>query len=356
MDKKPEEMLAEIKAEVRTSLDKSLDEKVKEIREGIDAQMRAGFAELAKPRIEVVGPASELRAVSDQMAAIGRDFMQKGEKRSLTLSGAGAYNVLKSFETVITDRHDILSKVRYEYGASAQTNIPVFSARPARPAKQDEGVIGIGGDNIAAQSVTTITPYVYYSEILVSAENLVQGAANVEAALPLLFATSFLDAQHYGMITGDGTMLGIFAIASLTSDATCAAAGAPTWTDLIKFAGTLRKKAFSPTIVISPTFIANLLLSTEASFEGLKMELMTKGSIRGVPVFEDPLAPENTVADDVVAVGMDPKNYVIAMARELVIEPIRTPGTAGVYFQATSFFNGKPILDANGYQLKAVAV
>jgi len=55
-----------------------------------------------------------------------------------------------------------------------------------------------------------------------------------------------------------------------------------------------------------------------------------------------------------VAVGMDPKNYVIAMARELVIEPIRTPGTAGVYFQATSFFNGKPILAANGYQLKAV--
>jgi len=356
MDKKPEEMLAEIKAEVRTSLDKSLDEKVKEIREGIDAQMRAGFAELAKPRIEVVGPASELRAVSDQMAAIGRDFMQKGEKRSLTLSGAGAYNVLKSFETVITDRHDILSKVRYEYGASAQTNIPVFTARPARPAKQVEGATGIIGDVTAEQSVTTITPYVYYSEIFVSAENLVQGAANVEAALPPLFATSFLDAQHYGMITGDGTMLGIFANATLTADVNCAKAGAPTWTDLIKYAGTLRKKAFSPTIVISPTFIANLLLSTEASFEGLKMELMTKGSIRGVPVFEDPLAPETTEAGDVVAVGMDPKNYVIAMARELVIEPIRTPGTAGVYFQATSFFNGKPILAANGYQLKAVAV
>jgi len=354
MDKKPEEMLAEIKAEVRTSLDKSLDEKVKEIREGIDAQMRAGFAELAKPRIEVVGPASELRAVSDQMAAIGRDFMQKGEKRSLTLSGAGAYNVLKSFETVITDRHDILSKVRYEYGASAQTNIPVFTARPARPAKQVEGATGIGGDVPAAQSVTTITPYAYYSEIFVSAENLVQGAANVEAALPPLFATSFLDAQHYGMITGDGTMLGLYANATLTADVNCAVAGAPTWADFVGFAGTLKSKAFNPIIITSSTFVGNLLLSTAASHEGLKMELLTKGSIRGVPVWEDPFAGATNEAGHIVAVGMDPKNYVIAMARELVIEPIRTPGTAGVYFQATSFFNGKPILAANGYQLKAV--
>lgn len=354
MDKTPEQMLDEVKTEVRTSLEKSLDEKVQAIKDGIDAQMRAGFAELAKPRIEVVGPASELRAVSDQMAAIGRDFMQKGEKRSLTLSGAGAYNVLKSFETVITDRHDILSKVRYEYGASAQTNIPVFTARPARPAKQAEGATGIGGDATAAQSVTTITPYVYYSEIFVSAENLVQGAANVEAALPPLFATSFLDAQHYGMITGDGTMLGLYANATLTADVNCAAAGAPTWADFVGFAGTLKSKAFNPIIITSSTFVGNLLLSTAASHEGLKMELLTKGSIRGVPVWEDPFAGATNEAGHIVAVGMDPKNYVIAMARELVIEPIRTPGTAGVYFQATSFFNGKPILAANGYQLKAV--
>ena len=354
MDKTPEQMLDEVKTEVRTSLEKSLDEKVQAIKDGIAAQMRAGFAELVKPRIEVVGPASELRAVSDQMAAIGRDFMQKGEKRSLTLSGAGAYNVLKSFETVITDRHDILSKVRYEYGASAQTNIPVFTARPARPAKQVEGATGIGGDVTAAQSVTTITPYVYYSEIFVSAENLVQGAANVEAALPPLFATSFLDAQHYGMITGDGTMLGLYANATLTADVNCAVAGAPTWADFVGFAGTLKSKAFNPIIITSSTFVGNLLLSTAASHEGLKMELLTKGSIRGVPVWEDPFAGATNVAGDIVAVGMDPKNYVIAMARELVIEPIRTPGTAGVYFQATSFFNGKPILAANGYQLKAV--
>jgi len=202
--------------------------------------------------------------------------------------------------------------------------------------------------------VTTLTPYVYYSEVFVSQENLVQGAGNVEAALPSLFATSFADAQHYGMVTGDGTMTGVYAAAALTWDINCAVAGHPTWTDFVNFAGALKLKAFNPVIITCSEFVGDLLLSTAASHEGLKMELLTKGTIRGIPVIEDPFAGTTHAAADTVAVGMDPKNYVIAMARELVIEPIRTPGTAGVYFQATSFFNGKPILAANGAQLKAV--
>ena len=347
--KTPEMMLREIE----TNVEKRVEEKIESsLVEKIDAKFRAALADL-KPKVEVVGPASEMRAVADQIVSLGKDALS-GSRRSLTLSGAGAYNVLKSFEKVITDRHDIVSKARVEYGAASNVRIPIISTRPARPAKQDEGKTGIAGDGTPAQSVTELIPYAYYSEIFVSAENIAQGAASIQAQLPELLGTSFVDAQHYGMVVGDSTMLGIFADASLTSDATCKAAGAPTWTDLIKFAGTLRKKAFSPTIVISPAFIANLLLSTEASFEGLKMELMTKGSIRGVPVFEDPLAPETTGTGKVVAVGMDLKNYVIAVAREMQIEPIRSPGTAGVYFQATSFFNGKPIIAANGYQLKAV--
>jgi len=343
--KTPEMMLREVEKNVTANLEKSFDEK-------LAAQTRSIIADLT-PKIQVVGPASELRAISDQIISLGKDALG-GSKRSLTLTGAGAYNVLKAFEKVITDRHDIVSKARFEYGAASNVRIPVITARPARPTKQVEGATGIAGDATATQNVTELIPYAYYSEIYVSAENIVQGAASIEAALPELLGTSFVDAQHYGMITGDAIMTGIFANAALTSDVNCAAAGAPTWTDLIKFAGTLRKKAFSPTIVISPTFIANLLLSTEASFEGLKMELMTKGSIRGVPVFEDPLAPETFVAGDVVAVGMDLKNYCFAVAREMQIEPIRTPGTAGVYFQAVNFMNGKPVIAANGYQLKAV--
>jgi len=348
--KTPEVMLREIE----TNVEKRVEEKIESsLVEKIDAKFRAAIADL-KPKVEVIGPASEKRAIAEKMVQIGNEYLNNGVKRALTLSGAGAYNVLKTFEEVVTDRHDILTKIRFEYGAGAQTNIPVISARPARPAKRAEGATGIASDNTAAQGVTMITPYAYLSEIFVSAENLVQGAASIENELPLLFGTAFADAQHYGMIVGDGTMIGIFADAALTTDVNCAAAGEPTWKDFFNFAGSLKKKAFNPTIITSSAFIANLFLSTEASFESLKMELMTKGSIRGVPVWEDPLAPETFVKDDVVAVGMDLKNYVIAVAREMQIEPIRTPGTAGVYFQATSFFNGKPIIAANGYQLKAV--
>lgn len=343
MDKKPEEMLNDIEQNVE-----------QRVMAKIDAQMRVTAAEIAKPKIEVVGPASDLRAVSDQMAAIGRDLMQNGQKRSLTLGGAGAYNVLKSFEKAIHDKHDIVSKARWVYGAGAQTNIPVFSARPARPTKQAEGATGIAVDATAAQSVTTITPYAYYSEIFVSAENLVQGAASVEAALPELFGESFANALHYGMVTGDATMTGMFANAALTSDVNCAVAGAPTWTDFVGFAGTLKNKAFNPIIITNAAFVGNLLLSTAASHEGLKMELLTKGSIRGIPVWEDPFAGSTSNAGEVVAVGMDMSNYVIACAREFTIEPIRAAGTAGVYFQAVGFYNGKPVLAGNGYQLKAV--
>ncbi len=346
----PELMLREIE----TNVEKRVEEKIESsLVEKIDAKFRAALADL-KPKVEVVGPASELRAVADQIVAIGKDFMAGGSKRSLILNGSGAYNVLKSFEKVIADKHDIVAKARIEYGAGASTRIPVISTRPARPTKQAEGATGIAGDATAVQGVTEILPYAYYSEIFVSAENIVQGAANIEAVLPELFGESFANAMHYGMITGDGTMLGLYDNATLTADVNCAVAGAPTWADFVGFAGTLKSKAFNPIIITSSTFVGNLLLSTAASHEGLKMELLTKGSIRGVPVWEDPFAGATNVKGDIVAVGMDPKNYVIAMARELVIEPIRTPGTAGVYFQATSFFNGKPILAANGYQLKAV--
>lgn len=350
----PDKMVDEIVNKAAEKVEAKVTAKTDERLNALSSEIRTSIAELAKPKIEVVGPKSELRAINDQIVQIGSDFMKGVSKRSLILNGSGAYVVLKEFEKAIHDKHDIVGKARFEYGAAASMRIPVFSARPARPTKQAEGATGIGGDATAVQGVTEILPYAYYSEIFVSAENLVQGAANVEAALPELFGESFASAQHLGMITGDGTMLGLYVNATLTSDVNCAVAGAPTWTDFVNFAGTLKKKAFNPIIITDSSFVANLLLSTAASHEGLKMELLTKGSIRGVPVWEDPLAGSTNAGGDIVAVGLDPKNYCIAVAREVVIEPIRAPGTAGVYFQATSFFNGKPILAGNGYQLKAV--
>ena len=105
MDKKPEEMLAEIKAEVRSELEGSITEKV-------GAEVRSALAEFAKPRIEVVStPETELRAMADAML----------QKRTLELSGAGAYNVLAEIFKVVDLKYDLLARCRKVYGAGAQT-------------------------------------------------------------------------------------------------------------------------------------------------------------------------------------------------------------------------------------------
>lgn len=316
----------------------------KRIKEEVAAQVRATIADIAPPKIEVVGPASDLRAMYDAMK----------EKRAITLNGSGAYNVLSEIVKVITTKYDLLQKVRYIYGAGAQTNIPVLAARPARPAAQAEGAMAIASDATASLAATTLTPKAYVSVLPISAEALVQGAADIEAQLPAIFADSFADAMLYGLLIGDGTMTGVFSDAALSGDISCAATGAPTWADFVKFAGALKVKNHSPTIVVHPDLTGNLLNDSTAGNVPLKNELLTRGNIRGVPVYEEGYAPTATTAGSVVAVGMDFANYAIGVARELVIEPLKKVGDTNTYYQASMFFNGKPILAGNGFQLKTI--
>ena len=343
--KTPEVMLREIE----TNVEKRVEEKIESsLVEKIDAKFRAALAEFAKPRIEVVStPETELRAMADAML----------QKRTLELSGAGAYNVLAEIFKVVDLKYDLLARCRKVYGAGAQTNIPVLSARPAKPTKQAESAFGIASDGTAAQSVTTITPYAYWSEIPVSAEASIQGAANLAAELPGIFAESFAAAMMFGMLdgTGDGTMTTLFANASLTKDINCDAAGAPTWADFIELAGTTKGYAHNPVIITNPAFTGNLLASTGAETGGLKAQLMIgTPQIRGVEVIETGYAPATNFAGDVVAVALDLQNYVFAIAREMSITPVRAQGTAMTYYQAVNFMNAKPVLAANGWQLKAV--
>ena len=338
--KTPELMLREIE----TNVEKRVEEKIESsLVEKIDAKFRAALADL-KPKIEVVGPASEYRAIAQAMM----------EKRAITLNGSGAYKVVQDLVQAVINKIDLLSKYRFEYGAGAQMNIPVLSARPARPTKQAEGATSITADSTASLGVMTLTPYAYVSDVPISAEALIQGAADIESKLPQVFGDSFAEAMFYGSIVGDGTMTGIFNDTALSNDITCAAIGAPTWGDLIKFAGKVKGYAFNPLIIISPDIMSNLLADTSNGLDPLKTVYETRGTIRGVPVYESNFAPSTTTAGSIVAVAMDPANYAIGVASALNIIPIRKPGDTNTYFQAEAFFNGKPILAANGWQLKTV--
>lgn len=339
----PDKMVNEIVERSAEKVEGKFADKI----EALTAQVRELAAIQVKPKIEVVStPETELRHIADQMM----------QKRTVELSGAGAYNVLAEIMKIVDQKYDLLSRTRKVFGAGAQTNIPILSARPAKPAKQAESAVGIASDATAAQSVTTITPYAYWSEIPVSAEALVQGAANLAAELPAIFADAFAAAMMYGMLdgTGDGTMTSVFTNAALTKDINCAVAGAPTWADFIGLAGTVKDYAHNPVIITNPARVGNLLTATTAETAGLKAELLTRSSIRGIEVIETGYAPSTYAAGDVTAVAFDLRNYVFAIAREMMIEPVKAQGTAMTYFQAINFMNGKPVIAANGWQLKGV--
>ena len=62
----------------------------------------------------------------------------------------------------------------------------------------------------------------------------------------------------------------------------------------------------------------------------------------------------NVTAGSSVAVALDPANYAIGIAQELVITPKNAVGVAGTYFDATMFFDGKPVSAANVVKLVTV--
>ncbi len=343
----PAAAVAEVREAVEKKVVEGLDSRFAAFEEKVNTAVRSIVAEL-KPKIEVEveGPVSEWRAVHDQLA----------EKRAVTLNGSGAYKIINDIVMVIRKKYDLLDRARWEYGAGAQVNIPVLSARPAKPAKQNEGVTNIASDTSAVLGATTITPYAYVSVLPVSAEALTQSAANIEARLPEIFRDAFADAMMYGMIIGDSTMTGIFTkntSMNLLDGTAHATAYQLVWGDILQFAVNAQGYSFTPLITINPVHINTLLQATGTNYDPLKYELMNRRTLRGIEIYETGYAPTAMTDEAVVSVAFDPKDYCIAVATELNIIPIRKPGDTNTYFQAEMFFNGKPVLNGNFFQLIA---
>lgn len=300
---------------------------------------------------------AEVPQIRDEKRNMGKyDVIRSAlmEKRAITVNGTGAVNVVSDIVKAMQAKTALTQKYRYFYGANASTVVPIFSPSLAVPAGQSEGATSIASDSTGVLGAATLLPKAYVSILPVSAEALILSGSNLEAELPNIFADAFARALHIGSLTGDGTgnnMLGMFTDSALSVNLPCAAAGTPKLIDLATLALQLQDSLDDGVIVINHSLVAAMLAETTAESAPIKAELMATRTCMGVPVIMTSKAPSTVTAGSIVAVGMSMSNYGVAIANELVIDPIKVKGDTNTYFQASMFMNGKPIVAANGVQL-----
>lgn len=283
------------------------------------------------------------------------------EKRAITLSGAGAVAVVGELFKVFKDRTGITQGARFFQGPNAQTKIPVLSPRPALPAGATEGATNISADSTAALSATVLEPMTFVSILPVSFEAIRYSSFDWDTEIYRIFGDAFGMAMAKNMVSGRGKTTysefgGLFTSVPAGNQIACAASGAPTIADLVKLALTMQDKEMAaPTIVISPTLYAGITAATVQGFDVYKNELIMNRTIEGVRVEVTGYAPTATTANAIVAVGFDKNDYAIGIGSEIIIDPIKKVGDTNTYYQACLGMDGKPIVAANTYALKAIS-
>ncbi len=346
-----EKKLDDVMTELRT-----MGDQLKADREAFAAEQRAFEKERAayhnNPGVQRTEQlATSLREIATAMK----------EKRAITLQGAGAVAVISELFKVFKNRTGILDGLRYFNGPNSATVIPVLSPRPARPARVAEGVTNASADSTAALGATELKPETYFSELPVSFETLKYLPVDFENELVEIFADAFADAMANQVVNGRGKTTyyefgGLFTSVPSDNKIACAASGAPTIADLVTLALTMQNKVMAnPTIVISPTLYAGITSASVSGYDVYKNELIMNRTIEGVRVEVCGYAPSTTTANSIVAVGFDKGDYAVGIAADLTIEPIRAKGDTNTYFQAVMGMDGKPIIAANTYALKAIS-
>lgn len=345
-----EKKFDEIMTELRATQDQ-----LKSEREAFEAEQRA----FEKQKAEFETPA--VKRDREVVTTLREVVNAMQEKRAITLSGAGAVEVVSALFKVFKNRTDILNGLRYFYGPNAQTKIPVLSPRPARPARVAEGVTNASSDSTAALGATALEPETYFSELPVSWETLKYLPVDFERELVGIFADAFADAMANQVVNGKGKATyyefgGLFTSVPAGNQIACAASGAPAMADLVKLALKMQEKVMAqPTIVISPTLYAGITAAAVTGYEVYKNELIMNRTIEGVKVEVCGYAPTATTANAIVAVGFDKGDYAVGVTTDITIEPIRAKGDTNTYFQAIMGMDGKPIVAANVYGLKAIS-
>lgn len=346
MDEKMNEIIEEVR---------SMKEQLSQDREALEAQKR----DLEKRQAEFENPS--VKREREVVTTLRDVVTAMQEKRAITLSGAGAVEVVNALFKVFRNKTDILNGLRYFSGPNASTKIPVLSPRPARPARVAEGVTNASSDSTAALRHTDLEPETYFSELPVSWETLKYLPVDFERELVQIFADAFADAMANQVVNGKGKTTyyefgGLFTSVPSGNQIACASSGAPTIADLVKLALKMQEKVMNdPCIVISPTLYAGITTASVSGYDVYRNEIIMNRTLEGVKILVCGYAPSTTSANSIVAVGFDRADYAVGVTTDITIRPINAINNTNTYFQALLGMDGKPIVAANTYALKAIS-
>jgi HK97 family phage major capsid protein len=190
----------------------------------------------------------------------------------------------------------------------------------------------------------------------VSAETINLGSVNLDTELPLIFAEAFADCFAKQVLTGDGTGMnfdGIFNNLENTID--CVSTGNPKIADLVNLAVKISDFADDCVIILHPSVYAGILADDTPGVSIFYKELLIKEkTIEGVIILTTGYAPSSVSSGSTVAVAGKMDNYAMAIASQILIEPVKRVGDSNTYFTATLFANGCKIINKNfiGLQTK----
>lgn len=345
-----DDKILEVVNEIRSFKDnlKAEQEKLAEERRAFEQEKAAKAAN--NPAHDDANQVSSWRDITKAMA----------EKRSITLSGTGAINQINGLWDLIKQREPLLDRVSYFRGPNAQTQVAILSARPAVPSKASEGATSITADSTAAIGSKSLYPYTWAAVLPVTYEAVLYSIADVEQRIPGLLAESFRTAMCNGMFTGDGTnstIKGIFAAGSVAAGnlIETASASAVSIKDLEDLA--LKVKDYDvaePVIIMEPAIYSAIAAASASGYDFLKEELVRNKTVEGIPVVLTGKAPSfaSAAAGDIVVWCGDLKNYALAVADEVTIEPLKKVGDTNTYYQAVMAFTGDVVQPNNVFGLK----
>jgi HK97 family phage major capsid protein len=280
------------------------------------------------------------------------------EKRAITLSGTGAISQVRELAKELQAKTPVLERVRYFYGPNASTNIPVLSPTIAVPGVYAESSTSVATDSTATLASKNLTPHAFVSILPVSAETISLGSIDFVSELPVIFGDAFAQAFHGQVLTGSAIGLnfgGLFTGIPATNEVEVAAEGNPLIADLVNLALKVKNYADGVVIVMNPSVYSGILADTTTGVAELyKEELIRNKTIEGVGVILTGAAPSTLTSGSTVAVAGRLDGYGLALASEVVIEPIKKVGDTQTYFQATVFANGAKIVDKNFWGLVTV--